>query len=118
MNRQKGVTITGLIIVLVVAVLVLLLAFKVVPVYIEYNTVQRIFRSMAEDPSLRAARRSDLERAWAARATVDNVQAVSGDNMEIVKEGDTWVITAEYSVRVPLFRNVSACFDFKPSSKE
>ena len=118
MNRQKGVTITGLIIVLVAAVLVLLLAFKIVPVYVEYNTVQRIFRNMAEDPALRGARRADLERAWAARATVDDVKAVTGDNLEFTKEGDTWLITAEYSVKVPLFRNVAACFDFKPSSEQ
>jgi hypothetical protein len=59
-----------------------------------------------------------MDRAWAARATVDDVRSLSGDAIEYEKGPDGWQISANYSVKVPLFRNVAACFDFHPSSKQ
>jgi hypothetical protein len=101
----------------VLLIIVLLLAFKVVPVYLEYYTIQKHFKGMAADPALRNARRSDLDRSWAARTTVDNVTSLPPSAIEYTREGDGWVISADYAVKVGLTRNVSACFDFHPSSK-
>jgi hypothetical protein len=117
-SKQKGLSVSGLIFVSIVLVLVLIMGFKVVPVYMEYSTIQRMFRSMAEDPTLKSARRGEMDRAWAARATVDDVRSLSGDAIEYEKGPDGWQISANYSVKVPLFRNVAACFDFHPSSKQ
>ena len=50
------------------------------------------------------------------RAQIDNVNAVKGTDLEIAKQGDRFEITASYSVRVPLFANVSACLDFEATS--
>ena len=117
MHGQKGVSLTGLILVLIAIALIATLGFKVVPAFIEYNTIKKIFQSMAEDPTLRSARRPELERAWAARATVDNIQSLDGSLIDYTKEADGWLISAEYSRKVPLFRNTALCIDFKPSSK-
>ena len=117
MKKQKGVSITGLLLTSIVAVLVLILGFKVAPVYMEYQTIQRLFRSMAEDPTLRNAQRSELNRAWAARTAVDNVRSLSGDEIVYTKSQDGLLVEADYAVKVPLFRNISACFDFHPTSK-
>jgi hypothetical protein len=117
-SKQRGLSVTGLILVSIVLVLVLIMGFKVVPVYLEYNTVQRLFKSMAEDPTLKNARRADLERAWALRTAVDDIRSFSGDLIEYEKTPDGWLISASYSVKVPLFRNVAACLDFHPTSKQ
>ena len=117
MNKQKGLTLSGMVIASIVVVLLLILSFKVVPVYTEYFTIQKIFRSMADDPTLRAARRGDIERAWAARTAVDNVRSLPAESIEVTREGEATVITADYSVKVPLFRHVSLYFDFRPTSK-
>ena len=63
-HRQKGVTLTGMILVSVLIIGVVLLAIKVVPVYVEYHTIQKNFRGMADDPALANARRPELIRAW------------------------------------------------------
>ena len=117
MNRQKGVTVSGMIMLSVVVVLLLILSFKLIPVYTEYATIQKLFKAMAEDPALRGARRADMERSWAARTSIDNVRSLPGENIEVTKDGDGIVISADYSVKVPLFRNVSLYFDFHPTSK-
>ena len=117
LHHQRGVTITGLIVVSVLIIIVLLLGMKVVPVYVEYFAVQRNFRAMAQDPSLAAARRPELLRAWSGRATVDNITAVNGNDINFERDGDELVVSAEYSVKVPIYRHVNFCFDFQPSSR-
>jgi hypothetical protein len=114
---QRGLTLTGMILASVVGILILLLGFKVVPVYTEYFAIQKHFKAMAEDPALRTASRRQIEAAWAARATVDDVQAITVDQIVVSKQGGGIVVSAEYEKRVHLFRNVSACFEFKPSSE-
>jgi hypothetical protein len=114
---QRGLTLTGMIFASVVAIFILLLAFKVIPVYTEYFAIQKHFKAMAEDPALRTASRRQIETAWAARASVDDVRAITADQIVVTKQGGGIVVSAEYEKRVHLFRNVSACFEFKPSSE-
>ena len=118
MRKQKGLTLTGMILMSIAVVLVLILGFKVIPVYLEYQTVQRLFKSMSEDPALRKGTRGDFDRAWYARTSVDNVKSLPAENIEYTKESDgTLTVTAEYEVKVPLFRSVGLYIDFHPSSK-
>jgi hypothetical protein len=117
MKSQRGLTLTGMFFGSIVLVLLFLLGFKLVPIYLEYRTIQNHFKAMAADPSLRAAPRRQVAAAFAARASVDNVQAITPDQIEVTKKPDGIVISAQYEKRVPLFYNVSACLDFQPSSE-
>ena len=117
MNNQRGLTLTGMIAACFVVVLLAIVGFKVVPVYLEYRTIQRHFKSMAEDPALLKASRRDLETAWAARTAVDNVKSLSPDAIEYTKDAGGLTVSADYAVKVPLFRNVSLYFDFHPTSQ-
>jgi hypothetical protein len=117
MKGQKGITITGMLLVSIVVVMLLLLAFKVVPVYVEYFAIEKQFKAMAMDPKLRGATRGAIANAWAARSAVDDLRSVKAELIEVTREGENLVVSAEYSVKVPLFRNVAACFDFSPTSK-
>jgi hypothetical protein len=117
MKRQKGLSLTGMIIVCTLLFLLMILAFKVVPVYLEFFTVEKHFKAMAMDPKLRSGNRQAVAAAWSARAAVDNLNSVQPDLIEVTKEADGIVVSAEYAVKVPLFRNVAACFDFTPSSR-
>jgi hypothetical protein len=38
--------------------------------------------------------------------------------MSFEREGDRWVISADYSVKVPVVYNVNLCIDFHPSSRQ
>ena len=117
MKKQRGITITGFIAVAIVFVLLLVMVFKVLPVLIEYKAIERQMKSMADDPALRGAARPSLDRAWAMRAAVERMSSLPPEQIEFTKEGDQLVVSGEYAVKVPLFLNTSACFDFKPSSK-
>jgi len=116
MRTQRGITITGFLVFAVIGIVMLLLGFKIGPAYAEFYTIQKIFRAMAADSALQNATRGELNSAFNARAGVDNVKAISYNDLDIVKDGSGMVISAAYSVRVPLVKNLSACMEFNPSS--
>ena len=117
MKRQRGLSLSGMILMGFIIVLVAIGGFKIVPVFLEYQTIKRIFKSMAEDPALRKASRGELDRSWAARTSVDNVKSLPPEDIVYTKDADGLTVSADYPVKVKLFGNVSACFDFKPTSK-
>jgi hypothetical protein len=116
LHRQKGVTVSGMILVSILVIIVLLIGMKVVPAYVEYFTIQKNFRAMAEDPSLASASRPELLRAWSGRATVDNITTLKTSDIVFERQGGQLVVRAEYSVKVPIYGHLNFCFDFNPSS--
>ncbi|MDB5926246.1 MAG: hypothetical protein JWN13_5182 [Betaproteobacteria bacterium] len=118
MKKQRGISLSGLLIASALLFVLVLLGLKIVPVLLEYNAIQRGFKGMAQDPALRGATKEQVRRAFVSRAMVDDIKAVSSDQIEITRDGGELVVSADYDVKVPLFRNVSACFEFHPSSKE
>src|SRR3712207_807726 len=102
MRRQKGITLTGMILASVVLVVLLLLAFKIVPVYTEYYAIQNHFKALAADPNLRSANRRQVAAAFVARATVDDLTAISADDIQVTKGAGGIVVSAEYQKKVPL----------------
>ena len=117
MNRQRGLSLMGLIITLGVVAFFALMGFKLLPAYLEYWTVQRIVKDLAHSPELRGGAPRDVIAAFDRRGVIDNVTSVTGKELEINKVGDGFEITASWSKRVPLFGNINACMDFEAQSK-
>jgi len=116
MKKQQGLTLSGFLMWAVLLVVFLLLAFKVGPAYVANYNIEKQLRAIAQDPGLRSGERSQIEAAFARRASIENITAVEPRDLEITKQGDGVVISAQYTTRVPLFGNASACLDFYPSS--
>jgi hypothetical protein len=117
MRKEQGVTLTGFIVVSVIMIFVLLFAFKIGPSYFEYYTIKKQLKSLAADPVSRAPTRRDFEAAFTARQTLENIQSIGAGDVTITKEGNDVLLSAEYSTKVHLFGNLSACMDFAPDSK-
>ena len=86
MKKEKGLTLTGMILGSIVGVILMLLAFKIVPVYTEYFAIERNLKAMAMDPKLRNAGPKGVAGAWALRASVDDLHSLDGDYIEMTKE--------------------------------
>lgn len=118
MHQQRGITLTGFLVFAVLLIAALLLGFKIGPAYMEYYTIQKTLRVMAAEPAMKTASRGEFNSAWNARAGMDNIKAIGYDDIQIEKDGSGIVLSAEYSVRVPLFGNLSALMEFKPRSDQ
>ena len=111
MGNQRGVSLTGLIITLAVLGVGGVLAAKLMPAYIEFFAVKKMFASMEQAGDLKGSVR-EIRRAFDTRNAIEDVKSVKGEDLEVTKEGGETVVSAAWSVKVPMMSNVSACVDF------
>ncbi|MCC6534568.1 MAG: DUF4845 domain-containing protein [Burkholderiales bacterium] len=112
MRRQKGISLSGLLVICVILVAVALLGFKLFPAYTEYFKVRKAVSEIARNPEYKSSVK-EIQAAFDRRAAIDSISVVGGKDLEITKQGDGVAVSASWSVKVPLFYNVSACMDFE-----
>ena len=117
MYRQRGVSLIGLIVTLAVLGFLGIMAAKLLPVYLEYWSVKKIFAAMVNNGELNATV-PEIRHSYEMRNAIEDGQSVGGRDLESSKEGGQTVVTAEWSVKVPMVANVSACIDFTATASQ
>jgi hypothetical protein len=92
-----------------------ILAAKLLPSYVEYWSVRKIFAAMEKNGETNGPP-SEIRRAYERRNAIEDVRSVLGRDLQISKEGGETIVTAEWSVKVPMVANISACIDFTAST--
>ncbi len=110
-RTQRGITLTGALIGMIVIAAVALFGAKLTPAYIEYFTVKKILTAMDNAGETKGNVR-DIRIAFARRNTIEDVKAITPEDLEITKEGGEAVVTANWSTKVPIIANFNACLDF------
>lgn len=116
MRKQRGVTLSGFILWAVLGIIIALIGFKLLPPYMEFLNIQAQFKAIANDPEGRQGVRRVIEDLFSRRTAIENISAISGKDIQIQKEGDRVVLSAEYSQCVPFVLNIRVCMDFAPTS--
>ena len=114
-NRQRGLSLMGLIFGAVILIFVLLLGMKTLPPWLEYFTAKKFISQIAQEQ--RGGTILDIRKAWQLKTAIEDVPSVSDKDLEITKEGGEVVISFAYRKEVPLFANVGVYMDFAASSK-
>lgn len=114
-NRQRGVSLMGLIFGAVILIFVLLLGMKTLPPWLEFFTAKKHITQIAQEQ--RAGTVGDVRRAWQLKTAIEDVPSVNDKDLEVTKEGGEIVISFAYRKEVPLFANVGVYMDFAASSK-
>lgn len=115
-ESQAGLTLTGLILTLIVVALVAVFGMRVVPDVIEYGKIVSNLKAVANDPNLKQASVAEVRRAFASRVTVDNIDAITPQDVEVTKEGGQLVLSVSYSRRIKMAGPVSLVIDFEGTS--
>ena len=111
MKTQRGITLMGALGGMIIVAFVGLFAAKLLPTYIEYFAVKKILASMEQAGDFKGTVR-DIRTSFDRRNSIEGVQSIKGEDLEVTKEGGETVITAIWSVKVPMIYNFSACLDF------
>jgi|SRR6185503_4869789 len=114
-ERQRGVSLGGLLVVVFIVVIVGITGLKVVPGYIEYGKAKAAIEAIASDRS-KTGSVAEVRKAYDARATIDDISTPKATDLEITKEGGNVVISFAYRKEFPLFANVGVYVDFAASS--
>ena len=116
MRQERGLTMTGFLILSIILIFTALLVFRLLPHYLDYFYVQKSVDSIARDLDLQTATLREIRSAFDKRAMIDNITTIRGEDLELIKEGNNAVLDASYSVKVPIIGNVAACIDFQATS--
>ncbi|QNA89516.1 DUF4845 domain-containing protein [Massilia sp. Dwa41.01b] len=107
-SRQRGISLTGLILVLAVLSAFAVVAIKIIPSYIEFRAVRDgIVRAKAAGGTVR-----DMQKTFDKYAEVNNVEAVRGQDVVITRDGDTPELSFAYEKRIPFTDRISIVIDY------
>ncbi len=81
-RSQRGITLTNALIGMIVLAFVGLFVAKLAPSYIEFASVQKILKAMAQNNETRGSV-TEIRYAFARRADVDGVKSISANEIEI-----------------------------------
>ena len=109
---QAGVSLMGLIIVLIVLAMVALLAMKVVPSYMEFRGMKNAIQAIAREKP--GATPADIRKSFEARSNIDGFESVKPQDLDIQKGS----IAFAYRKEVPLFSGVGLYIDYAASTQQ
>lgn len=115
---QRGISLTGLLMVAVVLGIVAIYGLKVIPAYMQNAEIKNIFNAIVRDPGMQDAQVREIRSAYSSRASVAYITVIKAEDIEIGKEGNNISLSASYEVKLPLAGNASLLLEFNPSSSK
>ncbi len=115
-SKQRGLTFSGFLFGSVILILASITGLKLVPAYMQDATIRNVLVAIVNDPEMQQASPSDIRMAFSKRASIDDIKAVTAEDIAIAKDGGRLSLSASYSVNIPLAGNASLVLDFNPSS--
>ncbi|WP_339344214.1 DUF4845 domain-containing protein [uncultured Alcanivorax sp.] len=117
-SRQRGMSMISWAVVLIVVAILGTAAFRMVPAYMEHNTISTTIRSLLQDSKTALMSPSEIRAGIDKRFTINQVNVIRVDDLVIVKEGGVLTVSTDYEVREPMFYNVSIVMTFKDEFKK
>ncbi len=111
--RQRGISIVGLVVLVVIVGFLAILAMRVAPTFVEYRAIQAaVKKAKAAGGTV-----GDMQKAFDRSAAIDDITQYTGKDLDYTKVDDDIVISFAYTKKIPLFGPVSLTIDYSGSSK-
>lgn len=102
LQRQRGVSLSGLLLVIAIIVVVALFGMKVIPTYTEFLSAKDgIAAAKATNGST-----SEAKAAFFRHADVNAITSLSGNDIVVQKVNGQTEVSFDYDKVIPLFKNV------------
>lgn len=121
MNKQKGMSFTGMLFTTAVVVVLGIAAMKIVPVYIQHYSVVNSVKALSNiDPSLMTMSQemniAEMRKKLENQLYVNEVDDLVKKGIKIKAHGQNdYLVILDYKTSRPLFYNISLLFTFKDS---
>ncbi len=97
-SRQHGISFIGLVFVASLIAMAAVVAAQVFPTAIEYMAVQKA----AQKASLDGQTPAEIRAAFDKAAVIDDIKSISGQELDISKQGDKVVVAFSYQREIHL----------------
>ena len=111
-KKQQGLTTLGILICAMVIVAVMLLAIKVVPLYMNDYAIGKAIASLEEEEGLYNKTKAEIRNIVRRKLTADYVTDLDNDAFQIEKKKGVIIIDVNYESRVPVVYNIDVVAKF------
>ncbi|WP_349676329.1 DUF4845 domain-containing protein [Ralstonia sp. UBA689] len=99
-RRSRGITMFGILIVIIVIITAVLPAIRSIPSLMEYQAISRAVKQARE----RAATREDIVVAFDKQAAIDDITSIKGEDLEVLDAGGSiQAVRFSYKREIPLY---------------
>lgn len=111
-KRQSGMSIPGILVIMLMAGFFVMCAVKLSPHYFEYMTIKDILTQIAEEHEPGTTSVGQVRRRIDALFNTNQIYAIKNSDVEVYrKEGKTF-IDGNYEARVPIMGRIDAVWRF------
>jgi len=114
--QQRGMSFGGFIFAAFLLVICAIFGFRLIPAYIQNATINSTFGEIARDPNMQNATPHDIMASFDRHSSVDDITAIKSSDIVISSDGGRPVLSASYTVKIPVAGNISVLLEFNPSS--
>lgn len=111
-RKQRGLSLSGLILILILAGLVAVIGMQVVPAVVEFQSIKKAVLD-ARDKGTSA---QEIVAAYNKAALAGYITSVAGNDLVIVKEDGMYVVSFSYEKKLPLVGPASLLLEFSSST--
>ena len=113
LSAQRGMTLIGWLLTLVLIGYFVLLVLRLAPGYLEYLNVAKTLESLHSESTLAEMTPAEIRKIIGKRFDVNDVHSITPKDVKINKERGRMIIGVDYEVRAPMLGNVSLVTHFK-----
>lgn len=106
-GRQRGMTVIGMLLVMIVIAFVALIGMKVVPMYVQYYSIKSTIESIRKEPQVAQMTQMDIQNAIQKRFDIGYVDNISARDLKIRNERSGRVLDLIYQDERSLFYGLS-----------
>jgi len=106
-GRQRGMTVIGMLLVMIVVAFVALIGMKVVPMYVQYYSIKSTIESIRKEPQVAQMTPMDIQNAIQKRFDIGYVDNISARDLKIRNERSGRVLDLIYQDERSLFYGLS-----------
>ncbi len=113
LRKQRGISKSGLLLIVIVITLFFTIGLKVGPLYVDHNLITGICQELIDNGEAANMTISDVRDRVSASLRINNVSGFDLSDIRMRKENGNAIITVAYERRIPLVANldVVAVFD-------
>ncbi len=109
---QRGITMIGFLMVLMVAGFFAYLAMRLFPPYSEYMNVSRALESLKTEPGVASKSPNEIRGLLSRRFDVNYVDSINARDVRVTRSVDGVNVQVRYEVRKPFISNIELLITF------
>lgn len=117
MRKQLGMSLGGLILLLLLLVFVVYTAARIVPAYMDYWSLKHVMESVLKPLGDERITPQIIRQRFEKELSLNNIRTVSASDLEIETTEAGFHLLTEYSVKEPFWHEIHVCMDFKAEAE-